>query len=131
MLHVNNDSLNIFHANVNGLDCDQHFSTLHNFISSNPIEFDIINISETSQQVDENFVKNINIDSYKQPYTTETILMYIKDKYTSFERNDLKIRDNDFEGVWAEIINEKSKNIICGCVYIDTQEQILNHLMHI
>ena len=117
------DSFNIFHSNVNGFDSDIHFSNLFQLISKCGMDFDIINISETSQQVGENFVKNIDLNGYKQPFTTETnsgkggVLLYIKEKYESFERNDLKIRDDDYEGVWAEITNEKSKNIVCGCIY--------------
>ena len=37
--------------------------------------------------------------------------------YDSFEMDDLKIRDNDYESVWVEIKNKKSKNILCGCIY--------------
>ena len=41
----------------------------------------------------------------------------MNNQYNSFEREDLKKRDNDYETVWIEIKNNKSKNIICGCIY--------------
>ena len=33
------------------------------------------------------------------------------------ERNELNTQTDDFESVWIEIKNKKSKNIVCGCIY--------------
>ena len=33
------------------------------------------------------------------------------------ERNDLNLKDNSFEGLWVEIMNDKNKNIVRGCLY--------------
>ena len=33
------------------------------------------------------------------------------------EREDLKKIDDCFEAIWGEIKNDKTKNIICGCIY--------------
>ena len=56
-------ALNIFHSNVNGLDT--HFDNLHEFLANaNSPVFDIINISETSQQCDLNFKTNVNMKGY-------------------------------------------------------------------
>ena len=35
----------------------------------------------------------------------------------SYEACNPKVCHNDFKGVWSEIINAKSKNVICGCIY--------------
>ena len=43
--------------------------------------------------------------------------IYFKNTSNAIVRADLKILDNDFESTWIEIINEKSKNIVCGCIY--------------
>ena len=45
------------------------------------------------------------------------VALYTKDNINAFEREDLKNIDDCFEAIWVEINNEKSKNIICGCVY--------------
>ena len=116
-----NRALNIFHSNVNGLDT--HFDNLHEFLSnSNTPTFDVINISETSQQMDLNFKTKVDISGYDM-FTTGSnsekggVAIYVNEKYDYFERDDLKIQENDYETVWIEIKNNKSKNIICGCVY--------------
>ena len=43
--------------------------------------------------------------------------MYVKKEFKFHERTDLNIKTKDFESIWIEIKNEKSKNIVCGCVY--------------
>ena len=116
-----NRALNIFHSNVNGLDT--HFDNLHEFLSNiDTPTFDVINISETSQQMDLNFKTKVDINGYDMFMNGSNsekggVAIYVNEKYDSFERDDLKIRENDFETIWIEIKNEKSKNIICGCVY--------------
>ena len=63
-----NKSLKIFHTNLNGLE--HKFQLLDTFINgTSNIDFDIINISETSQLEGEMFSKNIKIDGYKTPFT--------------------------------------------------------------
>ena len=52
------ENFDLFHSNVNGLE--SHFEVLHKFVSNCPSEFDLINITETSQKIDE-FLSNINI----------------------------------------------------------------------
>ena len=44
------------------------------------------------------------------------VAIYVKDDLKAFERDDLKIIENEF-AIWIEIDIEKSKNIICGCFY--------------
>ena len=114
-------ALNIFHSNVNGLDT--HFENLHEFLTNdNSPVFDIINIMETSQQTDLNFKTNVNMKGYNM-FTNGSnsgkggVAIYVNNQYNSFEREDLKKKDNDYETVWIEIKNNKSKNIICGCIY--------------
>ena len=45
------------------------------------------------------------------------VAIYVNNLYDSYDWEDLKKRDNDYETVWIEIKNNKSKNIICGCIY--------------
>ena len=61
-LSTKDNSLNIFHDNVNGLEC--HFEDLHHFLSESHLHFNAICISETSQLHDTNFDKNVDIQNY-------------------------------------------------------------------
>ena len=102
------NSFNIFHANVNGLEC--HFEELHHFLSNASLDFNAICISETSQLNESDFVRNVNINNYCKLYTTETltgkggVAIYIKDNLETIERNDLK--------AFAHTSNDELMNII-------------------
>ena len=100
-------ALNIFHSNVNGLDT--HFENLYEFLANdNSPVFDIINITETSQQTDLNFKTNVNMKGYNM-FTNGSnsqkggVAIYVNNQYDKFEREDLKKRDNDYETLWIEI----------------------------
>ena len=43
--------------------------------------------------------------------------IHVNKNFNSFERNDLKINNEEYESVWIEINNKGSKSIICGCLY--------------
>ena len=113
-------SFNIFHSNVNGLE--SKFENLHSFINGSKSAMDIIAISETSENNDHSFFRNVEIDGYEL-FSTPTlskkggVALYVKKEFKFHERTDLNIKTKDFESIWIEIKNEKSKNIVCGCVY--------------
>ena len=117
----NNKAFKLFHSNLNGLE--HKFQSLNAFITSSEIDFDIINISETSLRENENFIENINIDGYMQPFSLGSksskggVSIYARDNLNIIERHDLNQVNNNFEAIWIEIINNDSKNIICACVY--------------
>ncbi len=116
----NPGNFNVFHSNVNGLDT--HYENMHQFLSSLPTDFDVINITETSQKVDQNFKCNVSMDGYESFFTSSNSNkggtgIYVKETYNTVERTDLNVQKDDYESVWIEIINSKSKNIVCGCIY--------------
>ena len=120
LLQANKGDLSIFHSNMNGLET--HFENLHTFLSSVPVHFDIINVTETSQKEDEAFKSNIAIEGYDAFFTPPKSNkggtgIYIKEVYDSFERSDLSIIHKDYEATWIEIKNKKSKNIVSACIY--------------
>ena len=43
--------------------------------------------------------------------------IYAKRVLDILERTDLNITNDDYESIWIEIKNEKSKNIIIGSIY--------------
>ena len=86
------------------------------------MNIDIIGISETSQSEGKDFSTNISMSGYHQPFTTGSktskgVAIYARDNLNIFARDDLNCVNNCFESVWVEIEIEKSKNIVCGCLY--------------
>ena len=114
-------SFNIFHSNLDGLE--NKFELLHNFITSSNMDIDIINISETSQKLNESFNSNLSSESYTRPFTTGSkfskggVAIYAMENLNVIERDDLKEISDSFEIIWIEINMDKTKNIICGCAY--------------
>ena len=114
-------NFNLFHSNVNGLE--NKLGIIENFLGGAQSAMDVIAITETSEHADQSFLSNVNIDGYFPPFSTPSnsknggAALYVSSAYNAFERNDLKIQHNDFEGVWVEIKNKSDKNIICGCIY--------------
>ena len=117
----NDNHLNIFHSNLNGLE--SKFDELNEFISTTKMNLDLICISETSQKNDDDFLSNISIDNYYAPYTTGSnfarggVAIYAKNNLHVTERLDLKENNDYLEAIWVEISVKNGKNIICGCVY--------------
>ena len=111
------------------------YCTLANLAS---LHFNAICISETSQPNESDFVRNVNINNYCKLYTTETltgkggVAIYIKDNLETIERNDLKIKDVEYETVWVEIKNKREKNILIGCIYrhphMNNMDDFINYM---
>ena len=63
LLERNQKYFNILHANVCGLETN--YDNLYSFLSEAPTDFDVINITETSQNVNENVKRNVTIEGYE------------------------------------------------------------------
>ena len=82
-------NFNIFHANVNGLE--SKFDNLHTFLAGNKSKMDAVAITETSENKDHSFIKNVSMESdgYKL-YNTPTnstkggTALYLNLDYDSF-----------------------------------------------
>ena len=61
------NNLNIFHTNINGLEAK--FDILHEFLSTEYVDLDIITITETSHKNEEFFTKNVSLQGYNEFYT--------------------------------------------------------------
>ena len=120
-LKMDNNNLKIFHNNINGLEMKHDL--LQNFLVNSSINFDIIAITETSlKNENNNFKTNICIEGYQNFSLSSKSnkggsTIYAKSDLDILERTDLNISNDDYESIWLEIKNEKSKNIICGSVY--------------
>ena len=102
-------NLNIFHTNKNGLE--SKFDNLHEFISNDYLDLDIIAITETSHKKEEFFPTNVSLKGFKEFYTPSNsseggTALYITEKYEAFERSDLKIQNDYFESLWIEVKNK-------------------------
>ena len=57
--------------------------------------------------------------------------IYVNNSFDIIERLDLNFIHDQFESVWIEIKNKKSKNILCGAIYRhphDTNQHFNNFL---
>ena len=114
-------TFNLFHTNLNGLE--HKFEQLNNFVMNTDMELDIIGLSETSQHEGEDFGLNVMMHGYRKPFSLGSktlkggVAIFAKKNLNVWERDDLNIIDNCFEGLWVEINNKKGKNIVCGCFY--------------
>ena len=131
---LQNNNFNIFHANVDGLE--YHFDDLHYILADTSLLFNVICVSETSQKEETDFEKNISINNFQNPYVTGSktakggVATYVHKKHESFERYDLKTCNLEYETVWTEIKNPKSKNINIGCIYRHPHSNNLDEFIH-
>ena len=56
--------------------------------------------------------------------------LYVKSGLKANQREDLCANDDDFETVWIEINNLKSKNILCCCTYRHPHSEISKFIDH-
>ena len=94
-------------------------------VSLTEIEFDVIAISETKIIKNQYPTFDITLPGYKE-YGTPTeaskggVLIYIKNSIVAKRRKDLESKMYEagkLESVFLEIMNEKKKNEIFGCIY--------------
>ena len=120
-LKTNKTDLKIFHNNINGLE-NKH-DLLQNFLANNTINVDIIAITETSLNTENiNFNSNIGLEGYRNysiPSSSNKggSTSYAERVLDILKRTDLNITNDDYESIWIEIKNEKSRNIIIGSIY--------------
>ena len=113
----------------------KHFDLLHTQLSAINIPFDVIGISESKQQLDKNFLVNVDIKGHSM-YTQPTLSLcggcaiYVKSQLDHHIRNDLSVLEDDFETIWVEINNHKSKNFFCCCLYRHPSSDVTNFVDH-
>ena len=113
----------MFHITIASLGL--HKEEMVAAISLTEIEFDIIAISETKIIKNQTPTFNVKLPGYVEYGTpTETskggVLLYIKDSIVVKPRKDLDSKmyeAGQLESIFLEVINEKKKNEIIGCIY--------------
>ena len=110
----------LFHMNIRSHSL--HFDEFHALLSSLSINFQVIGLSEIKVTSDVQVKANIELPGYNFHYTPSYssaggVGIYVRSNLEANKRDDLCVRDADFETVWVEICNPKAKNVICCCVY--------------
>ena len=89
----NKKNFNIFHSNDNGLE--SHHDVLHTFLSGIPTDFDVLNITGTSEKKEGGFMSNISMEGYDSYFTPSNSSrggtgIYVKNTFDSIERTEIK-----------------------------------------
>ena len=125
-LNLTRKNFSIFHTNIRSLS--KHIDSLHTQLCSTKIPFDIRGITEAKQQqVDKNFLVNVDLEGYTlhtQPSKSSCggCAIYVNSHLDHIIRDDLSTLDDNYETLWVEIKNYKSKNFLCSkgkqdCIY--------------
>ena len=115
-----NKNFSVFHTNIRSLS--KHIDALHTQLNMVNIPFDVLGISETKQQVDKDFLSNVQINGYSlytQPSKSACggCALYVNSQLDHHVRNDLSALEEEYETLWVEINNHKAKNFLCCCLY--------------
>ena len=124
----------VFHTNIRSLS--KHFDELHAQLNMLNIPFDIIGFSESKQQIGKDFLINIQMDGYSmysRPSKSSCggCVLYVNSRLDHHVRDDLSVIEDDYETIWIEINNHKSKNLLCCCLYRHPSSDITNFNNHI
>ena len=119
-LSSNKSYFSLFHVNLNSLDA--HLDDLHATLDLLGFPFQVIGVSETRENVLRGFKMNIALHAYNlhsQPSSSAPggVALYTSNSLNAVKRTDLSVTNEEFETVWVEIKNIKSKNILCCCAY--------------
>ena len=120
-----NKDFSIFHTNICSLQ--GNFENLHNLLADLEFSFSVIAVSETWTPESKKNQEKPHLEGY-QPYRGikgKTLKsgcgFYIRNDVKYKVRSDLNIsycdEDNEFQGYWIEILNDKKPNIIIGVYY--------------
>ena len=111
-LNLTRKNFSIFHTNIRSLS--KHIDSLHTQLCSTNIPFDIIGITETKQQVDKDFLVNVDLEGYTmhtQPSKSSCggCAIYVNSYLDNIIRDDLSTLDDNYETLWVEIKITKAK----------------------
>ena len=113
-------SFSLFHVNTRSFS--KNFDQLLSVLSSLKVNFNLIGITETKQQIGKDFLVNVDVNDffmYTQPSKLASggVAIYVKDNLDHSRIDNMCITNNEFEVLWIEIKNRKGKNFLCGCAY--------------
>ena len=133
-LNLTRKNCSIFHTDIRSLS--KHIDSFHTQLCSTKIPFDIIGITETKQQVDKDFLVNVDLEGYTvhtKPSRSSCggCAIYVNSHLDHIIRDDLSTIDDNYETLWVEIKNYKSKNFLSYCVYRHPSTDMSSFIDHI
>ena len=119
LLNISNN-FNIFHSNISGVE--SKLDNLNEFLSGSSSKIDVIALTETSEKEDTGFLTNVEREDLQIFHTGSKsnkggTAIYANKNFDSIERTDLNINSLEYESMWIEIKNKRSKNIIIASIY--------------
>ena len=116
----NKSYFSLFHVNLNSLDA--HLDDLHDTVDLLGFTFQVIGVGEIRENVLRGFKMNNALHGYNfhsQPSRSAAggVALYTSKSLSAVKRTDVSVTDEEFETVWVEIKNIKSKRILCCCAY--------------
>ena len=132
-LVTSSKDLSVLHMNIRSLPL--HFDELLTLLGNIGIDFQLIGLTEIKDSVDSPISTNIDIPGYKFHHTPSQsaaggVGIYVRSNLDANKRLDLCSSTCEFESVWIEIENAKSKNILCCCAYRHPSSDINSFLDH-
>ena len=132
-VQLSKQHFSVFHTNIRSLS--KHHDTLHTQLSMINIPFDVIGISETKGQIDNEFISNVELRGYamySQPSKSlcDGCAIYVNSQLDHQVRNDLSVLKEEYETIWVEISNKKDKNLLCCCLYRHPSSDITKFVDH-
>ena len=134
-LNLTRKNFSIFHTNIRNLS--KPIDSLHTHLCSTNIPFDIIGISETKQQVDKDLIVNVDLEGntmHTQPSKRSCggcAIIYVNSHLDHIIRDDLSTLDDNYETLWVELNNYKSKNCLCCCLHRHPSTDMSSFIDHI
>ena len=108
------------HMNIRSLPL--HLDELLTLLEHLSIDFQVIGLSEIKDSLESPIVSNIEIPGYKFHHTPSKsacggVGIYVKSDIKADKHDDLSLCCNEFETVWIEIEDSKTRNVLCCCAY--------------
>ena len=132
-VQLSKQHFSVFHTNIRSLS--KHHDTLHTQLSMINIPFDVIGISETKEQIDNEFISNVELRGYAMCSQPSKSLcggcaIYVNSQLDHQVRNDLSVLEEEYETIWVEINNTQDKNPLCCCLSRHPSSDITKFIDH-
>ena len=136
-VQLSKQHFSVFHTNIRSLSKHHagHHDTLHTQLSMINIAFDVIGISETEEQIDNEFISNVELRGYAMYSQPSKSLcggcaIYVNSQLDHQGMNDLSVLEEEYEAIGVEINNKKDKNLLCCCLYRHPSSDITKFIDH-
>ena len=132
-VQLSKQHFSVFHTNIRSLS--KHHDTLHTQLSMINTPFDVIGISETKEQIEIEFISNVELRGYAMYSQPSKSLcggcaIYVNSQLDHQVRNDLSVLEEEYETIWVEINNKNDKNLLCCCLYRHPSSDITKFIDH-